>query len=122
LVPTSSSHSFVTKISEGNKIEFIFENINLPFDNATNDGYVAFKVKTKPTLVSGDIFTNEANIYFDYNLPVLTNKAVSTFKTLGTQDFEFSSYLSLYPVPVTDRLNIHTTQTIEIKALEIYDI
>ncbi|RUT68111.1 T9SS C-terminal target domain-containing protein [Flavobacterium cupreum] len=122
LVPTSSSHSFVTKISEGNKIEFIFENINLPFDNATNDGYVAFKVKTKPTLVSGDIFTNEANIYFDYNLPVLTNKAVSTFKTLGTQDFEFSSYLSLYPVPVTDILNIHTTQTIEIKALEIYDI
>ncbi|MCD0465493.1 T9SS type A sorting domain-containing protein [Flavobacterium sp. ENC] len=122
LIPTSSSHPFVTKISEGNKVEFIFENVNLPFDNATNDGYVAFKIKTKPTLVAGDSFTNEANIYFDYNFPILTNKATSTFKTLGTQDFEFSSYLSLYPVPVTDILNIHTTQTIEIKALEIYDI
>lgn len=122
LIPTSSSHSFVTKISEGNKVEFIFENINLPFDNATNDGYIAFKIKTKPTLVVGDSFTNEANIYFDYNFPILTNKAVSTFKTLGTQDFEFSNYLTLYPVPVNDILNIHTAKSIEIQSLEIYDI
>ncbi|MRX41198.1 T9SS type A sorting domain-containing protein [Flavobacterium sp. LC2016-23] len=122
LIPTSSSHSFVTKISEGNKVEFIFENINLPFDNVSNDGYVAFKIKTKPTLVVGNSFTNEANIYFDYNFPILTNKAVSTFKTLGTQDFEFSNYLTLYPVPVTDILNIHTAKSIEIQSLEIYDI
>lgn len=122
LIPTSSSHPFVTKISEGNKVEFIFENINLPFDNVSNDGYVAFKIKTKPTLVVGNSFTNEANIYFDYNFPILTNKAVSTFKTLGTQDFEFSNYLTLYPVPASDILNIHTSQTIEIESMEIYDM
>ncbi|RUT68114.1 T9SS C-terminal target domain-containing protein [Flavobacterium cupreum] len=122
LVPTSSSHSFETKISEGNKVEFIFENINLAFDDDHNDGYIAFKIKTKPTLVVGDSFTNEANIYFDYNFPVLTNKETSTFKTLGIQDFEFSNYFTVYPVPVNDILNIHTIQAIEIKALEIYDI
>jgi hypothetical protein len=66
LVPTSSSHSFVTKISELNKVEFIFENINLPFDDASNDGYIAFKIKTLPTLKVGDTFTNDASIYFDY--------------------------------------------------------
>ncbi|PKB18686.1 T9SS type A sorting domain-containing protein [Flavobacterium sp. 5] len=123
LIPTSSSHSFITKISEGNKVEFIFENINLPFDDANNDGYIAFKIKTKPTLVTGDSFDNEANIYFDYNFPILTNKATSTFKTaLATQDFEFSNYLTVYPVPANDILNINTTRAIEIKSLAIYDI
>jgi uncharacterized repeat protein (TIGR01451 family) len=122
LIPTSSSHSFVTKISEENKVEFIFENINLPFDDATNDGYIAFKIKTKPTLVTGDSFTNDANIYFDYNFPILTNKAISTFKTLGTQDFEFSNYVTLFPNPTSEVLNINAKHDIEIQSLSIYDI
>lgn len=123
LIPTSSNHSFVTKISEGNKVEFIFENINLPFDDANNDGYVAFKIKTKPTLKVGDTFANEANIYFDYNFPILTNKATSKFQTtLSNPDFEFSNYFSLYPNPVNDVLNINAKQDIELQSLEIYDI
>ncbi|WP_294964004.1 T9SS type A sorting domain-containing protein [uncultured Flavobacterium sp.] len=122
LITTSSSHPFVINISEGNKVEFIFENINLPFDDANNDGYVAFKIKTKPTLAVGDSFTNEANIYFDYNFPILTNKATSTFKTLGIKDFEFSKYLTLYPNPANQFLNISQNQNIEIQSFEIYDV
>lgn len=123
LIPTSSSHSFVTKISEGNKVEFIFENIKLPFDDANNDGYIAFKIKTKPTLRVGDTFTNEANIYFDYNFPILTNKATSKFETtLGTSDFEFLNYFTLYPNPASDILNINAKQDIEIQSLAIYDV
>lgn len=122
LIPTSSSHSFITKISETNKVEFIFENINLPFDDANNDGYVAFKIKTKPTLKVGDSFTNDANIYFDYNFPILTNKATSTFKSLATQDFDFSNYFTLFPNPAKDILNITTKQDIEIQSFAIYDI
>ena len=123
LIPTSSSHPFATKISEGNKIEFIFENINLPFDDATNDGYVAFKIKTKQTLKVGDSFTNEANIYFDYNFPILTNKATSKFQTtLDAPDFEFSNYFTLYPNPANDVLNINAVQAIEIQSLAIYDV
>jgi hypothetical protein len=122
LVPTSASHLYSTKISEGNKVEFIFENINLPFDDANNDGYIAFKIKTKPTLVVGNTFTNDASIYFDYNFPIITNKATSTFKTLGIQDFEFSKYFSLYPNPVNEILNIAATKEIEVKSIAVYDI
>lgn len=121
LVSTSASHSFITKISEGNKVEFIFENINLPFDNANNDGYIAFKIKTKPTLVVNDSFTNEAYIYFDYNFPILTNKATSTFKTLSTQDFDFASYFTLYPNPATADLNITAKETINVKSISVYN-
>ncbi|MEN2399474.1 T9SS type A sorting domain-containing protein [Flavobacterium sp. MC2016-06] len=122
LVPTSASHSYVTKISDGNKVEFIFEKINLPFDDANNDGYIAFKIKTLPTLAVGDTFTNEANIYFDYNFPILTNKATSTFKTLGTQDFEFSNYFNVYPVPASNVLNVNLKSDIQIKSMAVYDV
>jgi hypothetical protein len=121
LVPTSASHSYTTRISAGNKVEFIFENINLPFDDANNDGYIAFKIKTKPTLVVNDSFTNEANIYFDYNFPILTNKATSTFKTLGTQDFDFASYFTLYPNPAKSDLNITAKETINVKSISVYN-
>ena len=77
LVPLKSSHEFYTRINE-NKVEFIFENINLDFNDATNDGYVVFKIKTKPTLVVGNTFTNNANIYFDYNFPITTNTYTTT--------------------------------------------
>jgi Leucine-rich repeat (LRR) protein len=123
LVPTDASHSYITKISDGNKVEFIFEKINLPFDDANNDGYIAFKIKTKSTLRVGDSFDNEANIYFDYNFPVLTNKATSKFATtLGTQDFEFSNYFKVYPIPADEVLNISAIQNIEIKSIAVYDI
>jgi hypothetical protein len=121
LVPTKASHDFVTKISDGNKVEFIFEKINLPFDDANNDGYIAFKIKTLQTLAVGDSFENEANIYFDYNFPILTNKAKSTFKTLGTQDFEFSNYFSLYPNPANYILNIGMKNSIEVESMAVYD-
>ncbi len=123
LIPTSSSHSFSTKITEGNKVEFIFENINLPFDDANNDGYVAFKIKTKPTLVVGDTFTNEANIYFDYNFPILTNKATSTFQTtLATQDFEFLNYFTVFPNPANEDLNITNAKNIVVQSITVYDV
>ena len=121
LMLTSASHSYTTKISDGNKVEFIFENINLPFDNANNDGYIAFKIKTLPTLQVNDSFTNEASIFFDYNFPIVTNKATSTFKTLGTQDFDFARYFSVYPNPAISVLNISSKEIIEVQSISIYN-
>lgn len=121
LVPMKGSHSFITNISSGNKVEFIFENINLPFDDANNDGYVAFKIKTKPTLVNGDTFSNTASIYFDYNFPIITNTATTTIAALNNQDFEFSNYFTLYPNPVHDVLHIDGKEAIAISSVSIYN-
>lgn len=121
LVPIKGSHSFVTNITSGNKVEFIFENINLPFDDTNNDGYVAFKIKTKPTLVLGNTFSNTASIYFDYNFPIVTNTATTTIAVLATQDFVFSNYFSVYPNPVKDILNITAKETIEVTSVNIYN-
>jgi Leucine-rich repeat (LRR) protein len=121
LIPQSSSHPFVTRITNTNQVEFIFENINLPFDDATNDGYVAFKIKTKPTLVLGNTFTNTASIYFDYNFPIVTNTTTTTVATLGNQDFDFGSVFTLSPVPAKDTLTITTKQTVVVSSVNIYN-
>jgi len=120
LVPLKSSHDFFTRIS-GNKVEFIFQNINLDFNNATNDGYVVFKIKTLPTLVLGDTFANNANIYFDYNFPITTNTFTTTVATLSNQDFDFGTYFTLYPNPAKDVLNIQVKQDVAINSVEIYN-
>ncbi len=120
LSPISGSHSFVTRITNTNKVEFIFENINLPFDNANNDGYVAFKIKTKSTLVVGNTFSNAASIYFDYNFPIVTNTATTTIQSLGTSDYEFSDYFTLSPVPTKDVLYFESKQNIEVSSISVY--
>jgi hypothetical protein len=122
LIPQSSSHPFVTRITNTNQVEFIFENINLPFNDATNDGYVAFKIKTKSTLVLGNTFSNTANIYFDFNFPIVTNIATTTIAALSNQDFDFGSYFSVYPNPAKDVLHLATKNEIGVKAINIYNI
>lgn len=120
LVLLKSSHDYFTRIN-GNKVEFIFENINLDFNDATNDGYVLFKIKTLPSLVLGDTFTNNANIYFDYNFPITTNTYTTTVAALSSQDFDFGTYFTLYPNPAKDVLNIQAKQDLKINSIEIYN-
>ncbi|WP_330745475.1 DUF7619 domain-containing protein [Chryseobacterium sp. CP-77] len=121
LVALDGSHNFVTRITNPNTVEFIFENIQLPFDDANNDGYVSFKIKTKSTLNIGNSFSNTAKIYFDYNHPIITNTyTTSVQNVLATAEIDKENQsISVYPNPAKDVLNIRSKQEI-IKA-EIYD-
>jgi hypothetical protein len=121
LVPISASHAFEMRISSTNNVEFIFEDIMLPFDDASNDGYIAFKIKTLPTLAVGDTFSNAASIYFDYNFPIVTNTATTTIQQLGMNDFDFSDYFTLYPNPAANVLNLKGSGAIEIKSISVYN-
>jgi len=120
IISMNGSHDYYTRIN-GNNVEFIFENINLPFDDATNDGYLSFKIKIKSNLVAGDTFSKNANIYFDYNFPIVTNTANTVIAALSTQDFEFKNYFRLYPNPVSNTLNIETKNSIELSSINIYN-
>lgn len=71
-----SSHAYNLTIKDGNKLNWFFDNIKLP-DSTTNlarsIGYVAFRIKPKNTLMANEVISNKASIYFDYNLPIVTN-------------------------------------------------
>ncbi|WP_298898660.1 T9SS type A sorting domain-containing protein [uncultured Psychroserpens sp.] len=121
LIPLHASHDFITRIRNTNEVEFIFENINLPFDDANNDGFVVFKIKTLETLMVGDTFSNDAEIFFDFNFPIVTNDFQTTVEdNLSVNEFELGSTIQVYPNPVQDQLYI--TSEVVLNKTTIYDV
>ena len=98
---TSTSHNCKTLIRNGNKVQFVFDNINLPFTEPLKYGYVAFKIKLRDDLTIGDSLKNHADIYFDYNLPITTNTATSRIETVTAIKYNSKKEgsLSVYPNP-----------------------
>ncbi len=106
------SHTNRVEITDGNQVEFIFNNINLP-DSISNEpgshGYIQYKIKPKSSIAVGDIMQNSAAIFFDFNPPVITNTVITTvIDNLGVEENATNS-ISLYPIPTNDILNIKST-------------
>lgn len=118
---TAASHPQVTRIT-GNKAEFIFEAINLPAEQdnePASHGFVAFKVKTNSNLVVGNSVANTADIYFDYNFPIVTNTATTTITTLGINEFENKS-VAVAPNPTKNEVTITSKDTIT--SVQLFDV
>jgi uncharacterized repeat protein (TIGR01451 family) len=106
-----SSHA-CTSILENQILTFYFNDIYLP--DSTNDepnshGFVQFSIKFVPTTTWFDTVRNQANIFFDYNPPVLTNHTLNfiardDFPTAlkANEDYEFS----VFPLPADQLLTI----------------
>ncbi len=102
-----SSHKAEVRITN-NKAEFFFENINLPYkaiDEPASNGWVAFKIKPKPSVVIGDSLNNKAAIYFDFNLPVITNTATTIVSSASTPVPVKLEYFSVSQKNNTNLLN-----------------
>ena len=112
-----SSHSVRANVS-GGKAEFLFQNINL---GSGGHGNILLKIKTKAGLSEGDQVTNKADIFFDYNYPIETNVARTTFELLlGLNENNMDDSISIYPNPTSDVINIKSISTI--KSMELYDV
>lgn len=121
MVVYDASHDMVTRIQNTNEVEFIFEGINLPFDDANNDGYILFKIKTLSSLVVGDTFENHAEIYFDFNFPIITNTEQTTIEnTASTDDILLNAQLRLFPNPTDDSFTIESSVAFD--SVTIYDL
>ncbi|MCO6146917.1 T9SS type A sorting domain-containing protein [Flavobacterium sp. NRK1] len=112
----NNSHGVTTRTIE-NRIEFRFDNINL---GVADHGNILYKIKSKHNLTSGDMVSGKANIYFDYNFPVATNSATTTFDVLSTEDFEKDNSVIVYPNPSKDVVKIEADSVI--KSVQLYDI
>ena len=111
-----ASHNVTTRINN-NIVEFIFQTINL---DTGGHGNILLKIKTKGDLLTSDIVTNKADIYFDYNFPVETNFANTTFQVLSNSIVTIDNSVGVYPNPVNDMVNIKANTAIS--SIEIYDI
>jgi hypothetical protein len=117
LVPIDSSHDYVTRVRDNNVVEFIFENINLDFNDATNDGYVVFKIKTLSTLSDGDTFDNTAGIYFDFNAPIITNTEVVSIMSTASIGEVTDESVVIYPNPSHGILYVNSKHSIKSASL-----
>jgi uncharacterized repeat protein (TIGR01451 family) len=123
-VPITSSHNYyVTR--NGGQLQFHYPNIQLP-DSTANEpgshGFVTYRIKPKSTFGLGDIISNQAEIYFDFNPAIITNIATTEVieETMGTGDFS-SANVKLYPNPVQDKLNVSVVDG-EIVSVNLFDM
>ncbi len=86
-----------------NEIWFRFYNINLPdssINEALSHGFVKYSIKPKSTCVVGDFINNKAYIYFDYNMPVVTNTTTTLIENpLNIHSIVSNEDASIYPNP-----------------------
>ncbi len=77
----NSSHDYTFDIKFGNLLVWTFDNILLP-DSTTNEpeshGFVQYSIQLKEGLELGTKIENKADIYFDFNEPVATNRVFNT--------------------------------------------
>lgn len=111
-----ASHNVTTRIN-GDIVEFIFQTINL---DTGGHGNVLLKIRTKDELTTSDMVSKKADIYFDYNFPIETNFANTTFQVLSNSIVTIDNSVGIYPNPANDIVNIKANGIIS--SVEIYDI
>lgn len=119
----SSSHPYKSRLIDG-RLEVIFEGIDLPpssVDESGSNGYIAFRVKPRSLAPVNAVIENRAGIYFDYNLPIVTNTVSTTFTALATPDFARSKFV-LHPNPAKDFLNIVLPSNDSLKKATIHNV
>ncbi|MCG3168126.1 MAG: hypothetical protein POELPBGB_03926 [Bacteroidia bacterium] len=105
----SASHTFSWELKNENIIWWTFDNILLP-DSNTNEpeshGFIKYRIKSNNDLILGDSVQNNANIYFDYNEPVLTNTTLNIVATPVNVDEAENINSIIYPNPATTEITI----------------
>ena len=121
----SSSHPCTWVLSGDGLLRFTFEPIMLPdstADEPNSHGFVRFAMKPVD-LLPGESVGNIANIYFDFNEPVITNEAVFSME-LSTAISSFRDVTpsgpEVWPNPASDHLTLTGTSTGE--RIEVLDV
>ena len=113
--PGPSSHANALSIRDGNVLRWAFYNIQLPDSNVNeprSHGFVSFRIQPRPPLAATTSIENIANIYFDFNPPVITEPSVlvAEFST-GVGEHQ-QGHIRLMPNPVNHELRINANSDI----------
>jgi uncharacterized repeat protein (TIGR01451 family) len=83
ITPGTASHPFTFAKTANGEMLFLFSKINLP-DSLANplgsNGFVTYTARPMEGLPAGSVISGAAEIYFDFNPPILTN---TVFHTIG---------------------------------------
>jgi hypothetical protein len=120
LTPIDASHKYDVLVDENGLMKITFDKIYLPSLSSGGDasnGYFTYSIKIKDNLPLKTQITNFADIYFDYNAPIRTNKTVNTIdsasNTNSITSISNEKTISIFPNPVKNEINIHAVENIE---------
>ena len=121
----NSSHDVVMQQVD-NQLTWTFNGINLPAESQNerqSHGYIIYKIKPVAGYNVGTVIPNTAEIYFDFNAPVITNTFTTTFTApLSINDYGSNGF-ALYPNPTKDtvviRLNNSVTESLTVSVIDI---
>lgn len=107
-----SSHDYEWSL-DGRALSFNFNNIMLPDSNINepaSHGFIKFKISQIPDLADGTMIYNRADIYFDFNEPILTNEVFYTIgqplpnDVLSIFDLKnFENKIKVFPNPFNEK-------------------
>jgi uncharacterized repeat protein (TIGR01451 family) len=112
---TASSYPCTFTFAPNGFIEFRFDGIRLP-DSTTNEpgshGLVAYRIQPLSTLTAGSVIENNAYIFFDAHLPVLTNTTqTEVVFPSGIKEHENeNSFIKVYPNPAAKIITVKFLQ------------
>ncbi len=107
----SSSHPCIVSFGKNGLVEARFENIELP-DSTENEaeshGYFSFSIPLQKGLNPGEMILNQAEIYFDYEDPLKTNKVLNTLVSDPVHET-----LMVYPNPASSQVFLKLRSSLE---------
>jgi len=105
----ASSHTHSVSMRGNGILRWMFPNILLPDSNVNeplSHGFVGFRIRPHLPVLPGDEIENIANIYFDFNPPIITEPSVLVAE-FSTGVGEVSTpRMTIQPNPAMDRLHV----------------
>ncbi|MBK9639096.1 MAG: T9SS type A sorting domain-containing protein [Bacteroidetes bacterium] len=120
----ATSHQPYSWRIEDNTLIVRFDSIMLP-DSNTNEmlshGFVRYRVKPISSILVGEVIENNADIYFDFNVPVRTNTTNTTIGwPSGINEYSINESAFIYPNPVRNTNGILYLRTKQKEPLTIH--
>ncbi|MBK8228274.1 MAG: T9SS type A sorting domain-containing protein [Flavobacteriales bacterium] len=104
-----ASHAYALSFKQGRVVEWFFDGINLPdstSDESGSHGFIKFRIRPVQPLLAGTVIENIANIYFDFNPPVITEPSVLVAEFSTGAGERTADEPIAYPNPTTGMLSV----------------
>ncbi len=108
----TASHQHTWNVQGQGTLKFIFPNILLPDSNVNeplSHGLISFRIRPHLPIAPATVIENIANIFFDFNPPVITEPSVLVAEFSTGMEEMSTDHLQVYPVPARTQLNVHSS-------------
>jgi len=105
----AGSHNFSWSLSGQGTLRWVFPAIQLPDSNVNeplSHGFVSFRIRPRQPVLPGTVIENIANIYFDFNEPVITEPSVLVAEFSTGVSANTDTEVLLLPNPARDAFEI----------------